>query len=46
VLSGILFLDESLTLPKLICSAATIAGVAIIVVRRPRIVEPSTKGGL
>lgn len=46
VLSGIIFLDESLTIPMLIGSAATIAGVAIIVIRRPRIVAPSTKGGL
>jgi O-acetylserine/cysteine efflux transporter len=46
VLSGILFLDERLTVPMLIGSAATIAGVAIIVVRRPRVVAPSTKGGL
>ena len=40
------FLDERLTVPMLIGSAATIAGVAIIVVRRPRVVAPSTKGGL
>lgn len=46
VLSGIIFLDESLTIPMMIGSAATIAGVAIIVIRRPRIVAPSTKGGL
>ncbi len=46
VLSGIIFLDERLTVPMLIGSAATIAGVAIIVVRRPRVVAPSTKGGL
>ncbi len=46
VLSGIVFFDERVTLPMLIGGASTIAGVAIIVIRRPRIVAPSTKGGL
>lgn len=46
VLSGILFFDERLTVPMMIGSAATIVGVAIIVLRRPRVVAPSTKGGL
>jgi O-acetylserine/cysteine efflux transporter len=46
VLSGILFFDERLTVPMMVGSAATIVGVAIIVIRRPRVIAPSTKGGL
>jgi O-acetylserine/cysteine efflux transporter len=46
VLSGILFLDEPLTWFMLIGGAATLAGVAICVIRRPALVEASTKGGL
>lgn len=40
VASGVLFLGEHLTLPTTIGGLATIAGVAIIVIRRPRLVSP------
>ncbi|MEX1109817.1 MAG: DMT family transporter [Dongiaceae bacterium] len=40
VLSGVLILGEVLTLPTLIGGAATVAGVAIIVIRRPQLVSP------
>lgn len=46
VLSGIVFFDERLTGPMIAGGLATIAGVAVVVIRRPRIVAPSTKGGL
>ena len=46
VLSGIVFFDERLTWPMIAGGAATILGVAIIVIRRPRVIAPSTKGGL
>jgi O-acetylserine/cysteine efflux transporter len=46
VLSGIVFFDERLTWPMIAGGAATILGVAIVVIRRPRVVAPSTKGGL
>jgi O-acetylserine/cysteine efflux transporter len=46
VLSGVVFFDDRLTLPMLIGGLGTILGVAIIVVRRPRVVAPSTKAGL
>jgi O-acetylserine/cysteine efflux transporter len=46
VLSGILFLDEPLTWFMLIGGAATLAGVGICVIRRPALVEASTKSGL
>jgi O-acetylserine/cysteine efflux transporter len=39
VLSGILFLGERLTVPTVIGGIATIVGVAIIVIRRPRLVS-------
>lgn len=46
VLSGILFLNEPLTWPMAVGGAATLLGVGICVIRRPAVVEPSTKGGL
>jgi O-acetylserine/cysteine efflux transporter len=46
VLSGVVFFDDRLTLPMLIGGLGTILGVAIIVVRRPRVVAASTKAGL
>lgn len=46
VLSGVVFFDERLTWPMLAGGAATIVGVAIIVIRRPRMVAPATKSGL
>ncbi|MFO1059849.1 MAG: EamA family transporter [Dongiaceae bacterium] len=46
VLSGVLILGESLTLVMLAGAALTIVGVGIIVFRRPKLVEPATKGGI
>lgn len=43
VLSGVLFLGEALTWPLAAGGAATVAGVAIIVTRRPKLVEPKTR---
>jgi O-acetylserine/cysteine efflux transporter len=40
VLSAALFLDEPLTWRVLLGGAATIAGVAVIVLRRPRLADP------
>jgi O-acetylserine/cysteine efflux transporter len=46
VLSGVIFFDDQLTLLMLIGGLCTIAGVAIIIIRRPRVIAPSTKAGL
>jgi O-acetylserine/cysteine efflux transporter len=46
VLSGIVFLEEPLTWLMVIGGVATLAGVAICVIRRPALAEPATKGGL
>ncbi len=46
VMSGVIYFDDRLTLPMLIGGLCTIAGVAIITIRRPRVIEPSTKAGL
>jgi O-acetylserine/cysteine efflux transporter len=46
VMSGVVFFGERLTWPMIAGGIATIAGVAIVVIRRPRIIAPSTKGGL
>jgi O-acetylserine/cysteine efflux transporter len=46
VLSGVIFYDDRLTLLMLIGGLCTIAGVAIIIIRRPRVIAPSTKAGL
>lgn len=46
VLSGIVFFDERLTWPMIAGGAATILGVAIVVIRRPRVIAPSTKAGM
>lgn len=43
VLSGVLFLGEAVTWQLVAGGMATIIGVAIIVVRRPRLVEPKTR---
>jgi O-acetylserine/cysteine efflux transporter len=43
VLSGTLLLGESLTWNLAIGGLATVAGVAIIVIRRPKLVEPKTR---
>ena len=39
VLSGVIFLDEHLTFPTVIGGVATLIGVAIIVIRRPRLLS-------
>lgn len=46
VLSGHLFLDEVVTWQMLLGGLATLAGVAIVVIRRPAVVAPSTKTGI
>jgi O-acetylserine/cysteine efflux transporter len=46
VLSGVLFLGDHLTRLMLLGAALTIAGIGIIVLRRPRIAAQATKGGL
>jgi O-acetylserine/cysteine efflux transporter len=46
VLSGVIFFDDQLTLHMMIGGLCTIAGVAIIIIRRPRVIAPSTKAGL
>ncbi|NNG02792.1 MAG: EamA family transporter [Inquilinus sp.] len=43
VVSGVLLLDEPLSWNLLVGGLATIAGVAIILFRRPRLVEPKTR---
>jgi O-acetylserine/cysteine efflux transporter len=46
VLSGVIFFGDPLTLAILIGGACTVVGVAIVVIRRPRVVAPSTRAGL
>ncbi len=46
VYSGHLFLDEAVTWQMLLGGLATLAGVAIVVIRRPAVVAPSTKTGI
>lgn len=46
VLSGVTFFDESLTWVMIAGGLCTILGVAIIIIRRPRVIAPSTKAGL
>jgi len=46
VLSGVVFFDDRLTWPMIVGGIGTILGVAIITIRRPRVLAPSTKAGL
>lgn len=46
VISGHLMLDEIVTWQMILGGLATIAGVAIVVIRRPAVVAPSTKTGI
>jgi len=46
VLSGVVFFDDKLTWPMVVGGVGTILGVAIIIIRRPRVLAPSTKAGL
>jgi O-acetylserine/cysteine efflux transporter len=46
VYSGHNFLDEVITWQMLLGGLATLAGVAIVVIRRPAVVAPSTKTGI
>ena len=46
VISGHLVLDEVVTWQMILGGLATIAGVAIVVIRRPAVVAPSTKTGI
>jgi O-acetylserine/cysteine efflux transporter len=43
VASGVLVLGDALTVPMLLGGAATILGVAIVVIRRPRVIAPAAK---
>ena len=45
VLSGHIFLYEAITWQMLLGGLATLAGVAIVVIRRPAVVAPSSKAG-
>jgi O-acetylserine/cysteine efflux transporter len=46
VLSGVIFLGDRVTQLMLMGAALAIAGIGIIVLRRPRIAAQATKGGL
>ncbi|MBX6321625.1 MAG: EamA family transporter [Rhodospirillaceae bacterium] len=46
VAGGVVLMGDRLSVPMLLGGAATIAGVAIIVLRRPRVIAPTTKAGL
>ena len=46
VLSGVVVFGDELTPLMLIGGICTIVGVAIIIIRRPRVIAPSTKAGL
>ena len=46
VLSGVVCFDDRLTGPMLLGGLCTILGVAIVIIRRPRIIAPSTRAGL
>jgi O-acetylserine/cysteine efflux transporter len=46
VVGGVLLLGEGLTLLMLLGGAVTIIGVGIIVIRRPRVIAPTTKAGM
>ncbi|WP_374366869.1 DMT family transporter [Dongia sp.] len=46
VISGHLVLDEVVTWQMVLGGIATVAGVAIVVIRRPAVVAPSTKTGI
>lgn len=46
VLSGVFILGDPLTTSMVIGGIATIVGVGIIIIHRPRAMEPATKGGL
>ena len=43
VLSGVVFLGESLTLPLILGGLLTIVGVGIILIRRPRTAAPEAE---
>jgi O-acetylserine/cysteine efflux transporter len=46
VAAGVVLMGDRLSAPMLLGGGATVLGVAIIVVRRPRVVAPATKAGL
>lgn len=46
VLAGHVFLDEAVSWRMMLGGLATLAGVAIVVVRRPALVAPATKAGI
>ena len=46
VLSGVVMLGERLTTLMLVGGALTLFGVAVVVLRRPRVIAPGTKAGV
>jgi O-acetylserine/cysteine efflux transporter len=46
VLSGAVMLGERLTTLMLVGGALTLFGVAVVVLRRPRVIAPGTKAGV
>jgi O-acetylserine/cysteine efflux transporter len=46
VLSGVVFFHDRLTIPMIIGGLCTILGVAVVTIRRPRVIAPSTQAGL
>jgi O-acetylserine/cysteine efflux transporter len=46
VAAGALMRDEAVSWQMIVGGLATVAGVAIIVIRRPAVVAPATKTGI
>jgi O-acetylserine/cysteine efflux transporter len=44
--SGVVFRDEIITMPMVFGGIAILIGVAIIIIRRPAVIAPSTKTGI
>jgi len=44
--SGVLLLDEEISMPMILGGIAILIGVAIIIIRRPGVIAPSTKTGI
>jgi O-acetylserine/cysteine efflux transporter len=44
--SGVVFRNEVITMPMIIGGIGILIGVAIIIIRRPAVIAPSTKTGI
>jgi O-acetylserine/cysteine efflux transporter len=44
--AGVVFRDEVITMPMIIGGIGILIGVAIIIIRRPAVIAPSTKTGI